>query len=268
MSFYFVWLILTSITGNPLGAALVMLVAWFIVDRFTFGILPDPLRFIARRRREWALQHDMRVNPHDRRARLELAQLLVVRKSYPRAVDLLRPSLEHGDDDLETIFTMGSACVGAGFADQGEKLLAHVIEKDHDFRVGEVYLVLGRGRLQRKDFAGAKSALETYVKHREGTVEGRVLLSRALDGLGDDASGALMRDQAWREFTHAPRFQRRVERLWAWRAQPLRPVLYGVLVIIFAVVALKTVMPTLAEWSHRMNSGGSYVDPSLQDPDE
>lgn len=268
MSFYFVWLIVSSLTGNPIGAAVFMVVAWFFIDRFTFGVLPDPLRFIARRRREWALQHDMRVNPHDRRARLELAQLLVNRKAHARAVDLLKPNLEHGDDDLETLFTMGAACVGAGYAEQGEKLLEHVIDRDDNFRVGEVYLVQGRGRLERKDFAGAKKALETFITHREGTVQGRVLLASAMVGLGDDANGALMRDAAWREFTHSPRFQRRVERLWAWRAQPLRPVLYGIVVVIVAVVALKTVMPTLAQWSHRMKGGGDYVDPSLQDPDE
>ena len=83
--------------------------------------------------------------------------------------------------------------------------------------------MLGRGRLQQRKFDGAKAALETYAKHRAGTVEGRVLLARALDGLGDDASAAMMKDQAWSEFTHAPRFQRLMERLWAWRAQPLLP---------------------------------------------
>ncbi len=267
MSYYFIWLILSRITGNPIGAGLVMVVAWFVVDRYTLGLLPDPFRFIAKRRREWALAYNMRMNPHDRRSRLELAQLLVARKQPKRAVELLRPNLEHGDDDLETLFVMGSACMGAGFADQGERFLAHVIENDADFRVGEVFLVLGRGRLKQRNFEGAKAALTTYLKHRAGTVEGRVLLARALLGLGDDASAAMMKDQAWAEFTHAPRFQRRMERMWAWRAQPLRPALYLVIVAIVAFTVVKTVMPTLAEWSHRA-TGSDYVDPTLQDPDE
>ena len=268
MSFYLAWLMLSSLTGNPVGAALAVLVAWFTVDRFTLRVLPDPLRFISKRRREWALAHQMRVNPHDRRARLELSQVLVKRGAFKAAVEMLRPNLDHGDDDLETLFTMGSACVGAGFTEQGEKLLAHVNELDSDFRVGEVYLVLGRARLKRGDFAGARAALETYLSHRRGTVEGRVLLASALTGAGDDAAGALMRDQAWAEFTLAPRFQRRVERLWAWRAQPLRPVLYGVLVLIIAVFVIKAVVPPLADWVHRTNPGDAYVDPSLKEPDE
>ena len=259
---------ISSLTGNPLGAAIAVFVAWFLLDRVTLRVMPDPLRFISKRRREWALAHQMRLNPHDRRARLELSQLLVNRRAFKQAVDMLRPNLDHGDEDLETLFTMGSACVGAGFSDQGEKLLAHVNEADSDFRVGEVYLVLGRGRLKRRDFTGARSALETYLSHRRGTVEGRVLLAQALTGQGDDAAGALMKDEAWAEFTHAPRFQRRVERLWAWRAQPLRPVLYGLVVLIAAAVVMKAVVPTVSELAHRTNPGAAYVDPSLKDPDE
>lgn len=268
MSTYLIWVILSAVLGSPIGAALVMLVGYFVVDRFTLGLLPDPFRFIARRRREWALRHNMRLNAHDRRSRLELAQLLVGRKAFKRAVELLRPNLEHGDDDLETLFTMGSACVGAGFFEQGERLLAHVNEQDPDFRVGEVHLVLGRGRLARGDFAGAKTALETFIGLRTGTVEGRVLLSRALDGSGDDASAALLKDQAWAEFTHSARFQRRLERFWAWRAQPWRPVVYAAVALIVALVVIQTVAPAVAQWAHRARPGGAYVDPSLRDPDE
>lgn len=259
-----------SVTGSPLGSALFLIVAWVVFDRFTFGVLPDPLRFIARRRREWALAQEMRLNAHDRRSRLELAQLWVQRKAYKPAVELLKPNLEHGDDDLETLFTMGSACVGAGFTAQGEQLLSHVIERDADFRIGEVYLVLGRGQLALGEFQKARESLETFVGYRTGTVEGRVLLAKALKGAGDDASAALMRDEAWLEFTASPRFQKRQERFWAWRAQPLRPILYVVIAVVLATVVIRTLAPAVAGWANRQRAhqGGTYTDPSLQDPDE
>ncbi len=257
-----------SVTGSPLGSALFLIVAYVVFDRFTFGVLPDPFRFIARRRREWALAHEMRLNAHDRRARLELAQLWLQRKAYKPAVELLKPNLEHGDDDLETLFTMGSACVGAGYTAQGEQLLGHVIERDADFRIGEVYLVLGRGQLARSEFQTARDSLKTFVGYRTGTVEGRVLLAQALKGSGDDASAALMRDEAWREFTGSPRFQKRQERFWAWRAQPLRPILYAVIAVVLAMVVIRTVSPAISGWArrHRAQQGGVYTDPSLQDP--
>jgi hypothetical protein len=63
------------------------------------------------------------------------------------------------------------------------------------------------------------------VALRPGTVEGRVLLARALEGLGDAAGARRVRGEAWREYVALPRFQRRHERLFAWRLRPWRPAL-------------------------------------------
>jgi hypothetical protein len=76
-----------------------------------------------------------------------------------------------------------------------------------------------------------------------------------------------MRDEAWKEFTLAPRFQRRHERLWAWRAHPSRPAAYLlVLVLVFGFFAA-VVAPKLNAWSSSQRHGDVYSDPGL-DPDE
>lgn len=265
MSGYLQWIMLTAITGSPLGSAAFLLVFWLLVDRFTLGVLPDPFRWLNRRRRELTLSRTLLGNPHDGRARLERAQLELERGACARAVNTLKPNLEKGDDDVQTVFTMGAACVGAGFYAQGEKLLAHAKEMDHDFRVGEIDLVLGQGRLKQRDFAGAKAALEDFVRARKGTIQGRVLLSRAMLGLGDDASAALMRDEAWREYVSAPGFQRRKERLWAWRARPSRPAAYALVVVLALLFFGTFVAPRLSAWAASRSHPGSYYDPSLND---
>jgi tetratricopeptide (TPR) repeat protein len=221
-------------------------VVWLVADRFTLGVLPDPVRWVARLNREWHLQRVLLNNPHDRRSRLELAELLVGRRAFARAVEVLRPNLEQGDADVQTVFTMGWACVGAGYAQQGEQLLERAAELEPGFRVGEIDLVLGQGRLGRGDFAGAREALERLVRVRQGTVQGRVLLARALAGARDDAAAALMRDEAWTEYVGAPRFQRRQERWWAWRARPSRPLLYAALLLVGVSVCGAVVRPALS----------------------
>jgi tetratricopeptide (TPR) repeat protein len=236
LSKFFIWYLLARATGSPIGSAIALLVFYWAVDRFTLGLLPDPFRFVQRWRKQWSLEHHLKLASHDRKARMDLAELYVERKRYAAAVDVLRPNLEAGDDDIVSVFTMGVACLGAGHVQQGEKLLAHALEMQPDFRVGEIHLVLGRFRVQRGDFAGAKAALEELVKVRKGTIEGRVLLSKAMDGLKDDGAAALMRDQAWAEYVGAPRFQRRRERLWAWRARPSRPIIYAVLLAVGLVM--------------------------------
>lgn len=264
------WIILSGLTGSPIGSALFLLIFWFVVDRFTLGILPDPVRWVMRWRRAAHLERILLGNPHDGRARLELAGLYVERKKYARAVELLKPNVEKGDHDPQTLFTLGVGCLGAGFVEQGEKLLDGVDEASPGFRVNEVDLVRGRFRLERGDFPGARAALEKLVIARAGTIEGRVLLAKAMLGAGDDGGAALMRDAAWNEYVSAPRFQRRKERWWAWRARPSRPATYALIAIAALVLFVKFGAPRLSDWaaSVRRTNDGSYLDPDLQGPDE
>jgi tetratricopeptide (TPR) repeat protein len=246
VSKFFLWYLLARLTGSPIGSAVALILFYWAIDRFTLGVLPDPFRFVTRWRKQWSLEHHLRLAPHDRKARMDLAELYIERRRYAAAVDVLRPNLEAGDDDIVTVYTMGVACLGAGHSQQGEKLLAHALEMQPDFRIGELHLTLGRFRLERGDFAGARAALEQLVTARKGTVEGRVLLARALLGLKDDGAAALMRDQAWAEYVGAPKFQRRRERLWAWRARPSRPILYALIAAAVMFVFAQYVAPSLS----------------------
>lgn len=229
MSKYFLWMILMSLTHSPvLSLVLVFGVAW-AVDRFTVGLLPSPLRWVGRWRRAGQLERMLMANPHDRRARFELADLRVGQRRYAAAVEVLKPNLAAGDEDVDTLFLLGVASLGAGQTAQGELLLDEAEKLNPDYRLGSIELERGRWRLARGDVKGALEALERFCKGRHGTVEGRVLLAKALDKSGRDADAALMRDEAWKDYVSAPGFQRRRERSWAWRARPSRPIAYAAL---------------------------------------
>ena len=51
MSTLLLWSLISIVTGNPLLAAGVVLLLWFLGDRATFRVLPDPGRWFARRSR-------------------------------------------------------------------------------------------------------------------------------------------------------------------------------------------------------------------------
>jgi tetratricopeptide (TPR) repeat protein len=254
MSKWFLWIILSSLTGSPIGSAVALLVFYWAVDRFTFRMLPDPVAFVRKRMRAGKLKGDLVGNPHDRRARYELAEIMISRKRYARAVELLRPNLEAGDDDVPTLYTMGLACLGAGHPLQGEKLMDHAAEKDPGFRLGAIELERGRWRLERGDAKGAQEALKKALTFRSGSIEARVLLARAIEAGGDDGAAALMREEAWREYVGSPAFHRRAERFWAWRAKPSRPALYAVgaarALFLFGTFA----GPQVAAAAHQMSS--------------
>lgn len=230
MSGYLIWLLVARLTGSPLGAALVVVLAAYFAQRYSFGF--GGLAALRAWRRISALERVIANNPHDRSARFELAEILLTWRRYRKAADYLRPCLERDHDD-DTLYVMGTASYGAGDTQTAERLLREVADRSPDFRQGAVWLELGRGRLAHGDAAGARDALGVFIEKRTSTIEGRYLLGRALARLGDMKTAALLHRQAWSEYAQAPVFQKRRERIWAYRANPVR--LAGVFVLIAGV---------------------------------
>jgi hypothetical protein len=225
MSQWMLWVLLSWITGSPLLSLLVLAVVWWLGDRATFRLLPDPLRAARRWSHRGALRARLASNPHDRRARLELAGLLLDARRPREAAEVLGPSVEAGDDDVHTAFTMGAALARSGSDERAERFLAAARAREPGFRMGEIDLEVGRMRVRRGDAAGALEPLSRLVAERPGTVEGRYWLARALAARGDASAAGRVRDEAWREYAALPRFRRQQERSYAWRLRPWRPAL-------------------------------------------
>ena len=269
MSKWLLWVILLSLTGSPVISVLVLLLVWFFVDRTTVRLLPDPVPAWTRWRRSLKLEDALLDNPSDRRARAELAELRLVKRRYAEAEALLRANVQEGDDDAATLLPLGVALYGTGQAAQAEKVLAHALEEvGPGFRTGAILLEQGRWRLAAGDAGGARTALEGFLAQRPGSVEGRVLLARALEAAGDAASAERLRDEAWRHYAHAPRFVRRVERGWAWRARPLRPATYALVTVLLAVLAGRFVAPAVTAWAERQKTVMHHEAEALTAEDE
>ena len=228
------WILLSTILGSPWLALLVLVVVYWTLDRYTLGLLPSPFKLFSRLRRLSTANAQLAANPHDRRARLTKADVLLDLRRPKAAFATIRPNVEAGDHDPHTLFIAGRAAFGAGEFDVGDRLLEAVRKDDAHFSHSRIDLELGRGRLNAGRFAEAKDALERFVATRAATVEGQVLLGRVLSKLGDPAGCKEAYNAAWRAYQEAPSFIKRRERWWAWRAQPMRPISYlaiGALVI-------------------------------------
>jgi tetratricopeptide (TPR) repeat protein len=232
MSQWLLWSILSMATGSPITAGVLVLALWWAGDRFTFRVLPDPFRFLGRWRRMGQLRRTLAVNPHDRRARYELAERLLDSGRAREAAEVLRPNVEAGDEDAHTAFVMGAALGRTGAFDQAERALELARQQDPRFRAGEIDLELGRQRLARGDAAAAREALTHLLGERPGSVEGRYLLARACAALGDAAAARAAREEGWRDYQTLPPFHRRHERRYAWRLKPWRPAL-----VLLAIIA-------------------------------
>src|SRR5512133_692451 len=247
MSSWMLWVLLSWLLGNPLLAGVILLAAWWLGDRATFRVLPDPVRRFGRRSRIAALRRTLASNPHDRRARLELANLLLDAGKPRQAAEALGPNVEAGDDDVYTSFAMGTALARTGATVRAEQFLAAARAREPSFRMGEIDLEVGRMRLASGDAAGAVEPLRRVIAERPGTVEGRYLLGRALDAVGDAAGAAAARDDAWREYVALPRFRRQHERPFAWRIRPWRPAMVAIALAVAAALVLRAVVPALSD---------------------
>jgi len=247
LSTWLLWSLISIVTGNPLLAAGVVLVIWFLGDRATFRLLPDFGRWFGRRERIARLRQTLDVNPHDRRARFALAELLLERGAAREAAALLRPNLEAGDRDVFTLAALGTALARMGAHEEAERLLAEARRLDPEFRMGELDLVLGRMRLGLGDAAGAREPLTRLLTARPGTVEGRYHLARVLGRLGDAAGAARLREEAWHEYALQPRFRRREDRRWAWRIRPWRPVLVALAILLALLVMGRAISASVDE---------------------
>ncbi len=232
MSTWLLWSLISLVTGNPLLAAGIVLVLWFLGDRATYRVLPDFGRWFQRSGRAARLRRELDMNPHDRRARFALAELHLEAGRPRDAIPLLRSNVEAGDRDVFTLAALGTALARTGAHEEAERLLAEARRLDPEFRDGQLDLVLGKMRLTLGDAAGAREPLARLVRTRPGTVEGRYHLALVLDRLGDGAGAATLREEAWREYVQQPRFRRREERRWAWRIKPWRPALIALAVLV------------------------------------
>ena len=120
-----IWWLFSFVSSSPLLAGLILLALWWTSDRFTFRVLPDPVRWFGRWRRMGQLRRTLSVNPHDRRARFELAERLLDAGRPRDAAEMLRPNVEAGDDDAHTAFVMGAALGRSGSWQPAERARAH-----------------------------------------------------------------------------------------------------------------------------------------------
>jgi tetratricopeptide (TPR) repeat protein len=233
--------ILWWLTGNPLAAAALLLLGYAVADWYTLGFLRGLGHVLRNLRRAPRLARQIAVNPHDRRARVELGEILVEQGRFGRAIEVLRPAAQQDPHDLPALYALGMACLRTGRIEEGELFLREVHGADAEFRLGRAPLELGVHRLRRGDAKGAVEPLSRYVATHPHRVEGHYLLSRALRRSGDAAGAERERGRAWEEYDTALPYQRRMERRWAWRARPSRPLLYGAIACA-AVLLLATVV--------------------------
>src|SRR2546429_9959818 len=86
--------ILWWLTGNPLAAAILLLLGYAVADWYTFGFLRGLGHALRNLRRAPRLARQIAVNPHDRRAGGEVGGDLPGQGRFGRGIEGVRPAAE------------------------------------------------------------------------------------------------------------------------------------------------------------------------------
>jgi tetratricopeptide (TPR) repeat protein len=205
---FFLFALLTWITGNPLLAILVIIAlsvpGWWAGSRYAWRL--------NQRMRAWGeagrLRRALAVNPHDVKARTDLGAILVRQGRFREARAELTQAMPRADDLPEANYALGLCLLHDGEVDKGRELVERALHLNPKFGYGEPYLRLGDFWAERGEWELAVERYRQATGIHSSSVEGRFRLGQALNHLGrrDEARTALQ--EAIASYRSAPWYQR------------------------------------------------------------
>src|SRR5262245_25737095 len=178
MKGFFLFWLLTMLLGNPLLALMVLLIGFWVLDRSTWRLLPDPRVLFNRHTRQKRCERDIAVNPGDVDARLELAKILLDRGKPKEALAQIASARPKLDGVAEADFVEGLAHLRAGDPAAAIEPLGRALRLDPGLHAHEALLRLAEARAGSGDRGGAGEAFDRYLSEHPTSVEGRVLAAR------------------------------------------------------------------------------------------
>jgi tetratricopeptide (TPR) repeat protein len=218
---FFLFALLTWITGNPLLAVLVLIAlslpGWWAGSRYAWKLR----RWLRARGEAGRLRRLLAVNPHDVMARTELGAILTRQGRLQEARVELEQAMPKADDLPEANYSLGLCLLHGGEVAKGRELVERALTLNPRFGYGEPYLRLGDFHAERGEWKPAEERYRQATAVHGSTVEGWFKLGQALDHLGqrDDARAALQ--EAIASYRTAPWFRRGEGRPWHRRARRL-----------------------------------------------
>jgi len=221
MGRFFLFAMLTWITGNPILAILVIIAlslpGWGAGSRWAFRA--------SRKVRAWGeagrIRRSLAVSPHDAKARTDLGAILTRQGRFREARAELEQALPRVDDLPDANYYLGLCLLNDGEADRGRELVERALTLNPKFGYGEPYLRLGDFRAGRGEWFQAAERYRQATDIYGSSVEGWYKLGHALNELGRRGEAQTALHEALTSYRTAPWYRRSDDRPWKRRARRL-----------------------------------------------
>ena len=219
MGRFFLFALLTWITGSPVLAILILVAlaipGWLAGSRWAY-------RF-SRHIRAWGeagrLRRTLATNPHDAKARADLGALLARRGRYREARAELEQAFSRVDDLPEPNYALGLCLLQDGEVERGKALIQRALSLSPKFGYGEPSLRLGDFAAEKGDWDQAVTGYRDAVGVHGSSVEGWMKLGEALTHVNRPDEARTAFQEAITSYRTAPWYRRSEDRPWKRRAQ-------------------------------------------------
>jgi tetratricopeptide (TPR) repeat protein len=216
---FFLFALLSWITGNPLLALLVIIAltvpSWLAGSRYAWRFH----RWMRAQGEAGRLRRTLAVNPHDVKARTDLGAILVRQGRFREARAELEHAMPRADDLPEANYALGLCLLHDGEVDRGREFIERALALNPKFGYGEPHIKLGNFWAERGEWEPAAERYRQATGIHSSGVEGWFKLAQALDHLGQRAEARTALQEALGSYRNAPWYQRSAGRPWYFRAR-------------------------------------------------
>ncbi|MCR8643827.1 hypothetical protein NV379_14320 [Paenibacillus sp. N1-5-1-14] len=205
--------LLWYLLGNPFLAIIVLLILVYVLDRSFFGFMPSILKPLKASSRIRKLRDELRSNPHYTSGKIELARLLIGKKKYEEARQLLVESKGRMEDSADIHADLGLCLIKLGSLQEGEAMITRAFELNPRVQYGEPYLRLAEAYADT-DAQKAKQFLDLFRDMNSSSCEAYYVLGQLYKQMGQEEKAK----QAFREvsmlYRGLPKYSKRQQRKW------------------------------------------------------
>lgn len=217
MSKFLLFGLLFYVIGNPFIAIIVLFLIVYFLDRRFVGVFPSITKPFKRMRSISKNRQQIALNPNDVTSKFDLARLLIERKKFREAQQLLVSIESSYDHSAEYWDMVGTTEIHQGQLEQGEHHTLHATELNPKVKYGQPYLRLASA-YKDKDQSKALQYVEKFQDIQSSSSESFYYLGLVYGKLGrkNDAKEAYR--QSIDVYRSLPKYKKRQERRWAVRS--------------------------------------------------